>query len=123
MKLSNEEIDKIKHGLKQFIGTQRYYKTIVPTLVYTDGIQFLVERCGAYWLIDLVASYQTKEFKTRYRFQLWKVTLLEDDKATVTCKEDTDQPNIVEQNIEYTDFPFDYEFYVVDGVMMVKSEY
>ena len=70
-----------------------------------------------------MASYQTREFKSSYRFQLWKITLSEDNKAIVTCKEDTGKPNIVEQKIEYTDFPFDYEFYVVDGVLMVKSEY
>lgn len=113
----------IANELRHFIGTEQYYKSIVPTLVYTDGIQYMAEKCGAYWLIDLVASYQTKKFKASYGFQLWKITLIEDNKAVVTCKEDTGRPNIVEQHIEFTDFPFDYEFYVVDGVLMVKTEY
>ncbi len=123
MKLTNEQIGKIKHELKSFIGTQHYYKTIVPTMVYTDGIQYLAEKCGAYWLTDLVASYQTRKFKDANPFQLWTIKLLEGSQAVVTCREDTGRPNLVEQRIEYTDFPFDYEFYVVDGVMMVKTEY
>ena len=118
-----EEINKIKTGLRQFIGTQEYHRLSLGSMVCTDGIKFLAEKCEAYWLVDLVASYQTERFKTAYRFQLWKVALLEGSRAVVTCREDTGRPNIVEQHIEYTDFPFDYEFYVVDSVMMVKSEY
>ncbi len=48
---------------------------------------------------------------------------MDGSKAVVTCQEDTGAAYLVEQFIEYTDFPFDYEFYVVDGVMMVKTEY
>ena len=33
------------------------------------------------------------------------------------------RPFLVEQKIVYTDFPFDYEFYMVDVVMMIKTEY
>ena len=120
---TEEEIMKIRDGLRQFIGTQQYHKLSLGSLVCTDGIKFLAETCGAFWLVDLVASYQTKDFKARYRFQLWKVTLLDGSKAVVTCQEDTGAANLVEQHIEFTDFPFDYEWYVVDGVMMVKTEY
>ncbi len=123
MRLSKEDIRYIKSGLKQFIGTQEYHRLSLGRMVCTDGIKYLAEKCGAFWLIDLVASYQIQEFREAHRFQLWKVTLLEGNKAVVTCKEDTGAANLVEQHIEFTDFPFDYEWYVVDGVMMVKSEY
>jgi len=46
------------------------------------------------------------------------------------CKRDSGEPNLVEQRIEYTDFPLpEYEFYVIhDGgsnppVALLKGEY
>jgi len=43
--------------------------------------------------------------------------------AVVTSREDIDALVIIEQKMVYTGFPFDYEFYVVDEVMMVMTEY
>ena len=122
------EVEKFNEGkfrsiLRQFIGTEHYYKSIVPAMVYTDGIQYLAEKTGAHWLIDLVASYNTLKFKSKYRFQVWTIEIAEDKSCIVYCREDTEDPRIVEQKIVYTDFPMDFEFFVVDGVMMLKTEY
>ena len=37
---------------------------------------------------------------------------------------DTDEPVIVRQEIPFTDFPLpEFSFWVVDGTMLLKSEY
>ena len=109
--------------LAQFTGTENYYK-YHGGLVLTDGIKYLADQAGAYWLLDIVASYQRK--LAGVGFQLWRIETcgLGNKSAVVTCREDSDQPDIVKQEIEYTDFPLDsFEFYVIDNVILLKSEY
>jgi len=117
--------------LNQFIGTAHYYgHPLFPTLVFTDGIKFLAEKAGAFWLIDIVGSYQPK--LKREPFQLWRLEKA-DEGAVVTCRQDTNEPDLVRQEIPYTDFPFDdlgdsFEWYVCQNdettfVMLLKSEY
>ena len=41
-----------------------------------------------------------------------------------TMQEDSDQPVLVRQEIEYSDFPLDkIELWLIDGVLLLKSEY
>ena len=107
--------------LEQFTGTEKYYKHF-GGVVYTDGIKYLAEQAGCYWLIDLVASYQPK--LKNAGFQLWQIQVAPDNSAVVTCREDSDLPEIVKQAIPYTDFPLKtFEWYFIDGVMLLQSEY
>ena len=110
-----------KEDLSQFTGTEHWYKHMCRT-TYTDGIKYLADEANAYWLLDIVASYQPKHKDKP--FQIWKLTVNKDKTAVVTMKEDSNKPVLVEQKIEYTDFPLDeIEFYCIDGVMLLKSEY
>ena len=43
--------------LAQFIGTSQYYRHNLG-LLYTDGVKYVADRGGAYWLIDAIASWQ-----------------------------------------------------------------
>ena len=107
----------------QFIGTEHYYKTLLKGVVYTDGMKYVADETKAYWLIDIVMSYQPKhKDKT---FQLWKIEVdQEKNTAVVTAREDIGLEPFVRQKIGYTDFPVkEFEFYCCDGVIMVKSEY
>ena len=42
--------------LSQFIGTENYYRHWTGHGVYTDGVKYLAEKAGAYWLIDAILS-------------------------------------------------------------------
>lgn len=111
--------------LRQFTGTQRYHRNFTGIL-YTDGIGYLAEKAGAYWLIDLVGSHQPK--LQGVPFQVWSIKVHEDDSALVTMVEDTGEPIKVSQGIPFTDFPLrDFSFYYIhdghEGVMLLKSEY
>jgi hypothetical protein len=107
--------------LSGFYGTENYYKNPFG-IIYTDGIKYLATELGAYWLINLVASYRKKLQKEE--FQLWKVSVTDNKVAVITCRRDTGEKPLVTQKVGYTDFPVgDFEFYVVNNVMMLKSEY
>jgi len=44
--------------------------------------------------------------------------------ASLACREDCGIPVIFEQKYEYTDFPVGtWKMYLIDGVLMVPSEY
>ncbi len=114
--------------LANFTGTEQYYKHLFGGQ-YTDGVHYVAEKGGAYWLIDAIFSAQAKMKK--YGFQVWKLKrtgITEPKKgeymAILTMKEDTNKPTLVEQKFEYTDFPLDeIEMWLIDGVLTLTSEY
>ena len=107
--------------LEQFIGTTNWYKHTFGIL-FTDGIKYLADNAGAYWLIDAVASYQP-EHKDK-PFQIWNLKVNDDNSAVLTMKEDSNKPIVVKQEIPYTNFPLkEFECYFIDNTMLLKSEY
>lgn len=49
-----------KNALSQlgsFYGTEHYYRHL-GSLVYTDGVKHLCDNAGAFWLLDIIVSYQ-----------------------------------------------------------------
>lgn len=112
--------------LRQFTGTEHYYKYMFD-IVLTDGTKYLADRAGAYWLMDVVASWQTAKKVACEHFQLWKLDVKEDKKATVLA-DDGNGNEIARQKIPYTDFPLRSQrlYLVNDGryrVLMLPSEY
>ncbi len=117
---------ELEAELRQFIGTEQYYR-YTGGVVLTDGAKYLADRAGAYWLMDVVASWQAAKKVTCEHFQLWKLEVKEDHKATVTA-DDGNGKEIVRQEIPFTDFPMrSAKLYLVnDGryrVLMLPSEY
>jgi hypothetical protein len=124
--------DEILEGLAHCIGTQGYHYNALfgKNFVYTDGVKYLLEAANCYWLLDAIFSYKKTE-----DFQVWSLKV-ENGSAVLTMKEDSGQPNIVKQEIPYTDFPLDeIEFFAINDhncggewgpvhvVLMLKSEY
>jgi hypothetical protein len=124
---------EIARGLMQCTGTEGYHFNWMfgKNFVYTDGVEYLVKAADAYWLLQAIFSYKRVE-----EFQLWKLQVMIDNTAILTMVEDEGSPNLVNQKIDYTDFPLaSIEFYAIndhcreDGtegnrvVLMLKSEY
>lgn len=108
--------------LNQFTGTTQYYRSSFGMLNLTDGVAFLMKN-GAAWLVDLIESYQMKKKVHNLPFQLWEIKKT-GKSAVVTMKEDSNTPIIIQQNIDYTDFPLDsLKIYVIDKVCLLTSEY
>jgi len=113
--------------LGMFTGscTMERWSMLFPDIM-TEGMKYLAESVGAYWLLDIVGSYQPK--LRRSDFQLWKISV-KNNKAVVTMREDTDEKPLVTQKIGYTDFPEgSFEFYACRNArgnvtVMLKGEY
>jgi hypothetical protein len=122
-------VQQIVRNMAHAIGTENYTKhSLWRELLFTDGVNQLREDADCYWLIDAIASYARKEM-----FQLWELTVDTDkNTAVLTMKEDTNEAELVRQEIEYTDFPLtEIKFYVeygsIDGtncnyILMLPSE-
>jgi hypothetical protein len=112
--------------LNQFVGTEQYYRHWTR-LLYTDGVQYVAQEGGAYWLIDAIASWQLSPKVTQdpmlREIQLWTLKVNSDKSATLSCQRDADDVAFT-QEIEYTDFPLsEVRFYLTQGVLMLPSEY
>lgn len=112
----------VQADLDQFTGTEKYYKHMFG-IKYTDGVMYLANNAKAFWLIDLVASYQGKH--KNKPFQVWKLEVdTEKNSAIATMREDTNSPVLVSQRIGYTDFPLpEIKLYLIDNVLLLPSEY
>lgn len=116
---------ELKSALGQFHGTEAYHR-LSPFhfgMVCTDGVKFLADNGGgqgAYWLIDVIGSYQPQLKKED--FQSWKFTKdPAGDGAVVTCT-DGNKTVLVEQVLEFTDLQVDVQFFVENQVCMLPSE-
>ena len=122
-----------QHALDQFTGTEQYFKHwLCKSFVYTDGVQFIGAN-GGYWIIDLIASYQTSEvqpdklnFPKRIRdldFQLWKITPTDQGGFIATLQEDSNTEILIQQEGEYTDLKIPIEMWLTNGVLYLPSEH
>ena len=106
--------------------TDKIYMHWTKHMKYTDGIKEMAEDCEAYWLIDILASYQglIKRNHPRLRdFQLWELRV-KDNTGIITCCGDSGERAIITQEIEYTDFPLDYiKIWVEDDVALFPNEH
>ncbi|MGB3756806.1 MAG: DUF6876 family protein [Rivularia sp. (in: cyanobacteria)] len=120
MKTSQE----ISNELKKFYGSANLYKHWLG-LRYTEGIQYLAQEANCYWLLDAIASHQTKQFLSNPKlreFQIWHLQV-KDNSGVLICEWDTNQ-EVLRQEIEYTDFPLNHiKLYLVEKVLMLNNEY
>jgi hypothetical protein len=128
MEITNVKITKeeFQRTLLGFHGTEEYHRHALPngmSLHLTDGCEFVRENAGegAFWLFDIILSWQLKLRK--HRFQVWKLKKQDDNSWFIECS-DGNHNFIVGQEITYSDFPLDkFELWVIDGVALLPSEY
>ncbi len=114
-----------ENDLLHFTGSETWHRhSLVRTVIYTDGIRFLAEKAGAYWLIDEIAFAQKAEQAVAAEaFQLWTLTVAADQSAHLTC-EDGDGRTVWEKLIPFTDFPLGLvKVYFTDSTLLLPSEY
>lgn len=119
--------DKIlsKADLAMFTGTGNWYRhPLVRKVLYTDGVKYVAETAGAYWLIHEIAFAQYVNAIAKVSFQAWKLEVdLQNSTAVLECS-DGNCNHVYFKSIEYTDFPLDeISFYVIDNVILLPSEY
>lgn len=116
-------------NLKNFTGTSTWYKTIIPSILYTEGAKYVADECGAYWLLDDIAIYQMEPVVKQEEFQVWTLTVdLEDSTAELTCgdggKKGKPSKTVFSRKINFTTFPVQkMVLWYTDNVILLPSEY
>jgi hypothetical protein len=110
--------------LATFTGSETWYQHWLGKSLYTDGVKFVADRAGAYWLLDEIVTNQTQPKIKGEGFQVWTLKVdPEKHKAVLTC--DDGNGNVVfTKRIEFTDFPLrEIKLYCTDGTILLPSEY
>lgn len=123
-------------NLGQFYGTEQYHKVSLFPYVVTDGVKYLAEEAGAYWLLDeigLAAINLCLKGGRLAEMQFWNLKKNKSGNgAKLTCVADSGEKPAYVKNIPYTDFPLDsidiwvQPTYIGEKkvlVLMLKSEY
>jgi hypothetical protein len=114
---------RLDSELSLFTGTTTYYRNW-QGLLYTDGVKYLAENAGAYWLIDAIASWQPHVRTVERDFQLWELHVSDNHGAELTVRRDSGAPAIARQKIGCTDFPLrSIILYVQGDVLLLPTEY
>lgn len=128
---------ELRDYLGYFSGTVNYYPHWTRRFYYTEGILAMAEKAGGFWVIDMIASHQGRAVKAPLffgdkeghrlhdvGFQIWILDVRADKTATMRCIEDTGQPDMITDEIDYADFPEGcWKFYLVQDVLMLPGEY
>jgi hypothetical protein len=60
----------------------------VRSVAFTDGVKYVADRVGAYWLVDIIAIAQRHTpAVASARFQRWKLAVEKNDSAILTCED------------------------------------
>ncbi len=120
-----KNVNEIKEILAYSCCSEAYHKfsPIKGFPVATDGVFTIAKAAGCFWLLDIIGSYQVCDNALDPEFQVWK---LEVDliNSTGVVKGYNDKELIITQEIQYTDFPLpEIVFYMIEGVILLPSEY
>jgi hypothetical protein len=115
---------QLKEALRQFTGTETWYRhPLFRTFCYTEGVQYLAEQAGAYWLISDILACQDDPRVKAQGFQEWKLMVNEDRSAVLTCA-DGDLHIVYSQDYGFTDFPLQScKLWLTNAVLLLPSEY
>lgn len=107
---------------KNYNGSDTFHKHWLG-FIYTEGVRDLAADYGAFWFIDIVASYRTHKKVRAEGFQVWKLKRVKDDQFIAICEDGNDNI-VITQKISFSDFKDDdLTFWCIDGVIMLPSEY
>lgn len=104
--------DEIRRALENYAhecnGTGQFYRHMLPGILITDGARNLAEECGAYWLLDAIASWQLEPQRIPDpEWQVWQLVLDKDPESTgaMLRVSDGNHQTVDMQQIPFTDFP------------------
>ena len=104
-------------------GSENFYCHSQTLFHYTDGVKIMAEKAGVYWLIDLIISHQCKKEVNKERFQVWKLTRVNENIFKIDAT-DGNNNHVANQKIPFSDFAYDQAtIWLVDGCLMLPCEY
>lgn len=118
----------------EFTGADEWHRVAFTkgTGIFTSGVKAMAEAEKAYWLIDAIFSYLPKLEKSGDYFFPIRLTRVKDNNFLLTIGDD-DNPFVIKQEIEHSDFPGDFKLYLAQShhdeeglytwTLMLPSEY
>ena len=110
---------ELEENLCHFTGTEMYHRLTLGNMLATDGVAYFAENAEAYWLVtDVSAIVPTLDSE-------FVGISIESSNNKATIVYDDGNGNILHKHkYDYTDLPEGvWEFYVIDNVMLLPSEY
>ena len=120
---------EFKRVLENFTGSDtRYIHKLFNGLkmALTEGCKYVADEAEAYWLFDLILSYQYTTKVRNEPFQVWQLKKIADNKKNyweIVCTDGNDN-KLAKQIIEYSDFPLEsFTVWYIEGVALLPTEY
>lgn len=101
-----QKLATLEDDLNMFSGTDYWHQwsDLYPNFVITDGVKYLADVAEAYWLLDVIASWNVTTRKVYGEpFQVWKVAMF-GDRAVVKA-DDGNGKVIARQEIPFVTLP------------------
>tara|TARA_R110002051_G_scaffold223612_1_gene286860 strand:- start:1260 stop:1640 length:381 start_codon:yes stop_codon:yes gene_type:complete len=125
----NDKVREITEGLQHFNGTEMFYQIPLTRTRFTDGLKYLANVAGCFWLITDVSVIAKSLMDKSYFITIDFKRLSEKEKteheceAIITYSDGND--NIFESHrYSFTDFPLDkLRLFFVDNTLILPSEY
>lgn len=118
--------DELKSNLEQHIMSENYYKLSPFTpIVATDGVKYFADTCECYWLLDLIC-FNIYKLHRELGTLFIHVDVNKRGTCHITVDEDLGEPILFEkkQRDLCQIIPVGkYEFYLIDNVLLLPSEY
>ena len=100
----NITADELREDLDRFHGSETFYKTILSSVITTEGVNYLAENAECFWLVDAIASWELQLKVRTEPFQVWKLYQSNDLTWKLVCDDGNDNV-LATQEIVYSDFP------------------
>jgi len=114
-----------KSDLAGFHGSENWFRhTLNRRFLYTDGVKYVADQGGAYWLIDEIALANLFNARVKAEeFQVWTLKLSATDSSAELVCDDGNDVFIFSKHIPLTDFPADsVTFYFENETLCLPSE-
>jgi hypothetical protein len=128
-------MDKANFDLSQFYGSDvqyRYKLPMTPELRMSEGVEYFAKEAGAFWFLDIVATeILPMAKKAGEYFVCIGLAVTRKQSAWIVATDGNDN-DLYTKAIEYTDLPPNpngkepvraYKFFLIDGVLILPSEY
>jgi uncharacterized protein DUF6876 len=114
--LSKEEINT---QLPNFTGTENYHKYLCGIFL-SDGVKYLAEAAGCFWLLDILVSVQQLPKVKKEEFQVLKFN----KNKMVVQIEDGNNNVVYKQKLQFTDCPLnEISIWFANKILYLPSEH
>ncbi|PKQ44475.1 DUF6876 family protein [Confluentibacter flavum] len=125
----NDKNKTLQESLQQFCGTEQFFQLPLIRTRFTDGIHYLAEKAGCFWLITDASVIAKSLMDKSYFITIDFKRLSESERQQKGCEAiinytDGNETILETHRYNVTDFPLDeLRMYFVNNTLMLPSEY